>query len=124
MPYYHHKGLKDELKEGDELVLERDLDNVYDAFAIKVLYKDKQLGYLKAYENIVLANLIDQGAELKGFISKIEVNRNLSETLAIEIFAELILPQSSIIKTTLTEKRANDANDLYRNIDGADGQFE
>ena len=58
--YYKVDKHKNKLNEGDELRLEREATNPYDSFAISVHYQQYKLGYVAAYENIVLANLFDQ----------------------------------------------------------------
>ncbi|MGB3591805.1 MAG: HIRAN domain-containing protein [Nonlabens sp.] len=59
---------------GDVAHLERDHDNPYDFYAVKVIVRDTFIGYLPAHENIVIANLMDAGAQLKAVISKLNLN--------------------------------------------------
>ena len=115
LAHYNFNKLKKVLKEGDELVLTRDLENVYDSFAVVVRYAENKLGYLPAYENIVLANMMDAGVELKAFVSQINLKRAIYEALSVEVFAELIIPTEKLIQTVLTEQRADEAKDIYRN---------
>jgi len=70
---------------------------------------------LPAYENIVLANMMDAGVELKAFVSQINLKRAIYEALSVEVFAELIIPTEKLIQTVLTEQRADEAKDIYRN---------
>src|SRR5690606_2896302 len=65
---YDFKVLRNELKEGDEVTLVRESDNPYDSFAIQVNYNHHRLGYVAAYENIVLANMMDKGVYLRAYI--------------------------------------------------------
>mgnify|MGYP000179797952 CR=1 FL=1 len=98
---------------GEELKLSREVDNIYDSFAIGVFYEDTKLGYIAAFENIVLANLLDQGVELTSFISNLNKEDNY-RAVSIEIYANIIVQNPKIIPTNLLEKRADDAKDSYR----------
>lgn len=51
-----------------ELKLEREPDNTFDKFAVKVLFKDHKLGYLPKSKNQTIARLMDAG---KSFYAKI-----------------------------------------------------
>lgn len=113
--HYQFKKVKEVMKEGDELLLKRDTTNVYDSFAIEVYWNEHKLGYLPAYENIVLANMLDAGVQLHSFISSInpEGFQNL-QGLAVEIYAHLVLPGTKLIENNLSSKRADDVVDIYR----------
>ena len=113
--HYNFNEIGKQIKEGDELQLVRDRDNTYDSFAISVFYKEQKVGYIAAFENVVLANMMDKGVKLNAFVSKIDVNRNIYEALAVEIHAELVIPTQKLIDSMLAENRADDANDIYRN---------
>ncbi len=113
LPHYGYKKVKNNIKEGDNLILKRDIDNIYDSFAIEVFYEDIKLGYIAAYENIVLANMLDSKVELEAKISKNNKNKKEYERLGIEIFADLISPTTNLI-TELKNQRADEVIDIYR----------
>lgn len=113
--HYRFNSLKRIIKAGDELILEREVQNAYDRFAIAVFFQSHKLGYLPAYENIVLANMMDAGANLSAFVSNIDKGRTHYESLAVEVYAHLVIPYESVIQTDLSDKRADDAIDQYRN---------
>lgn len=113
--HYNFKEIGKLIKEGDELQLVRDRDNTYDSFAIRVFYKEQKVGYIAAFENVVLANMMDKGVKLNAFVSQIDLSRNIYEALAVEIHAELVIPTQKLIDSMLAENRADDANDIYRN---------
>ncbi len=115
--HYDYRKIKDEIKEGDEVQLLREQDNIYDSFAVQVNKEQYRLGYLAAYENIVLANMMDSGIGLKAYISQKNLKRHAQEWLAIEVFAELVVPTQKLIDTMLAESRADDAMDIYRKGD-------
>ena len=61
----------DEIKEGDELILQRE-DNKFDDKAILLLNADrKKLGYVPEKDNIIFARLMDAGKILKAKVGKI-----------------------------------------------------
>jgi hypothetical protein len=113
LAHYQYASVKKELKVGDGLMLKREATNLYDQFAVEVLWNDHKLGYLPAYENVVLANMLDLGAELHGFISKVDLNGDQYNAVAIEVYATLVLPAQKQINQAV-EGRADDAADNYR----------
>jgi len=113
LTHYQLDDVKKLMGIGDALVLQRDIENIYDSFAVAIFYDTKKLGYLPAYENMVIANLLDQGVKLNAFVSKLNIE-DVYRAVSIEIFANIVIENLSIIKTDLLEKRADDANDVYR----------
>jgi len=111
--YYKVDKLKNKLNEGDELRLEREATNPYDSFAISVHYQQYKLGYVAAYENIVLANLFDQNVKLSAFVSHLDFER-FYEPIAIEIYADLVAHQPTALLPENLTKPANEAMDSYR----------
>jgi hypothetical protein len=114
LTHYNFKQIRKHIKEGDAVKLNREAENQYDSFAIEVLYNELKLGYIAAYENIVLANMIDVGVKLSAFVSRIDLKRNIMVALAVEVHAELIIPTPKLIESILAENRADDAIDIYR----------
>lgn len=115
LQYYRYEQLAASLKPGQTVQLIREFENPYDQFAIQVFYQDQKLGYVAAYENIVLANMLDAGVELSTSISQHHPESNDPfQKLAIEVFARLVLPDHAAIQSSLTEKRADDAEDIYQ----------
>jgi len=112
--HYHFESLKHTIKEGDALILQRELTNTYDRFAVAVYFEDKKIGYLAAYENIVIANLLEQGVALLAFVNMLNRNGLVYEALSVEVFANIVIEDPKILTTDLLQKRADDANDVYR----------
>lgn len=112
--YYDFKKIKDDIKEGDEVQLMCEPTNMYDSFAIQVNRDKERLGYLAAYENIVLANMLDTGVGLRAYVSQKDLTRSAQEWLAIEVFAELVIPTQKLLDSVLAANRADDAPDIYR----------
>lgn len=115
LQHYNYQKIKQKIKEGEDLRLIREQENLHDAFAVQVFYKELKLGYLPAYENIVIANMLDANANLSAKVSyhKEEGNPYKMETLGIEIYAEIITPTPQLI-TELQNKRADEVVDIYR----------
>ncbi len=111
--HYPLHSILPKIKVGEPLLLYRDLENKYDRFAIRVLYNSHKIGYIAAYENIVLANLMDYGADLFAFVSK-RKHHTKYQAISVEIYTTIVLNNSKVIPTDLLEKRADDAEDIYR----------
>ena len=115
LTYYKFTKLRNGIKEGDMLILCREAENKYDSFAVSVMYNTHKLGYIAAYENIILANMLDAGVNLMAYVSHINTDDiNIYTGLAIEVYAELIIPTQKLIDSLLAENRADDAPDIYR----------
>lgn len=56
------------LEVGMKLRLEREPFNSHDARAVAVYFKSHKLGFVPRKHNHVLANLMDQGAEVKAYV--------------------------------------------------------
>lgn len=80
------------------------------------IYFDKyKIGYIPAYENIVIANMMDKEINLKVFVSKLEKeNYQGYRSIAVQILAPLIVPTQKLVDLIETSKRADDHNDEYR----------
>jgi len=113
MQHYQFKKIKSQLTLGAELSLKRELTNIYDSFAVEVYFNQYKLGYLAAYENMVIAHLLEQGVKFSAFISKLNPE-DMYQGLAVEIYTHIIIENPKIIKTDLLDKRADDAVDIYR----------
>ncbi|TNE97776.1 MAG: hiran domain protein [Gammaproteobacteria bacterium] len=110
--YYSLAKVFDALKEGDSILLKRIPEHKHDSFAIEVYWEaEHKLGYIAAYENVVLANLMDAGIKLNAIITE----KRMTSQVSIGIWADLVV--SGIPGETLTDKRADDQVDIYR------GQF-
>lgn len=110
--------LADLPKVNDVLQLEREAENIYDRFAIKVLKDGRFLGYIAAYENITLALLMDQGVQLEAFVSKVADDiadkKYLDKVFSVQVFAKLLVPFDHLKINDLGKERADDAVDVYR----------
>lgn len=73
------QSVLDEIKEGDDLILQRE-DNKFDQNAILILTGERRkLGYIPKKDNVVFAKLMDAGKMLKAKITTIERRGNFTE---------------------------------------------
>lgn len=99
------------------VTLEREPENIYDRFAIKVIANNLQIGYISAYENVVLANLMDKGVCLDAEISKIHtksINKYMRDVVSIKIQTQLMVPIQHLQAQDLSKQPADDVVDAYR----------
>lgn len=111
--YYQAAKLLSVIKEGDALQLKREPDNVYDSFAIEVYFQNHKLGYVAAYENVVLANMLDQGAKMHAFVSKLHTDEDSFRAIALEVYVDLLAPTQKLL-SSIENKRADELADIYR----------
>jgi hypothetical protein len=112
LQYYDYKKLKEDIKAGDELILQRDTENMHDSFAVSVIWQGQKLGYLPAYENIVTANIMDAGVDLNAFVSAHNRGTSYFSRLSIAIYAKLVVSRPQIIQPK--DLRADERDDIYR----------
>ena len=113
LSHYQYRTVKNNLSKDEQLVLQRDADNAHDQFAVEVIWQDEKLGYIAAFENICIANLLDGGVELFAFISEHNQKSTNYQNVGIEIYVELITPTKQLI-SELQNKRADEVIDIYR----------
>ena len=116
--HYQKKNLfklQPQLNETATLI--RDAENPYDFYAAKVVIRHTFIGILPAHENIVVANLLDAGAQLSASVSKIDLNKKIDhymrEAIAVNISTLLLLRIHQII-TPKNWQQSDDAIDVYR----------
>ena len=59
------------LKQGDELVLYRELDNKYDPNAVAVIYASKRIGYIPSQTASSLARVMDKDIKVSCVVSEV-----------------------------------------------------
>lgn len=118
------KGVRHYLKRDDAIAfkqehqvhLEREASNENDRFAVRIVYKGRKIGYVAAFENVVIANMMDHGVELEAEISEVNPapNQYLSNAIGIRVSAQLMVPIHKLEENDLTAERADDVVDEYR----------
>ena len=116
MRHYLKREEVAKFKQGQKVNLLRDETNIHDSFAIRVMDEDRKIGYVSAFENIVLANMMDQGVQLEAQINEVNASpdRYLSDAVAISISTKLMVPISGIHQEPLTQQPADEVKDRYR----------
>ena len=77
-----------ELRVGDRLQLEREPGNSHDAYAVRVAWRGRMLGYVPRRENRALAWAMDRGERLEARVSRIQPHRNPRHRIQFEVFVE------------------------------------
>lgn len=108
--HYHINQCFPKMLVGDTLELKREPENPYDKFAIQVFWESHKLGYIPAYENVVLANLIDAGVQLKSLLTQ----KLTEDAVSVGVWADLITTGEPR-PDPLTEQSADEIDDNYRN---------
>lgn len=110
--HYQYKEVGKHLAPNTKLRLQREA-NPYDAFAIEVFWDEHKLGYIPAYENIVLANMLDQGVETTSTVHHVNP-KHLYNGLSIKVFTQLLVPINKLDLQKLTDNEAAEIEDWYR----------
>jgi len=81
--FVHHaedKKLRN-IPAGSVLVLEREPDNQYDPYAVKVLYRDERIGYIKRVHSQTVSEEIAKGKTVTAVIKDFSVNGVVNSVL-------------------------------------------
>lgn len=87
--YHAGKMLWEQLKVGDALTLVREPDNPYDARAVRIEWRGRQLGYLPRAENEAVAAALDRGERVEGRIAALVEHGNPWRRVRIDVFVVL-----------------------------------
>lgn len=117
LDYYDYNKAIDHLTNKSELQLKLETDNKYDGFAISVWFENYQLGYVAAYENVILSNLMQQGLKPKTRVLNLYPYNAIQQRMAIAVYADfsVFAPQADNLKELSSP--ADDMYDLYRHGD-------
>lgn len=61
---------------GTQVQLEREPENAFDSFAIKVLYEGHHIGYIEASSALYISPWIDEGHSFTATVERFELKRN------------------------------------------------
>ena len=86
--YHAAAALWPQLREGDELVLIREPDNVHDRRAIRIEWRGQVLGYVPRAENEALAWALDRGERVSARIARLTPHPNPRKRMLIDVYAE------------------------------------
>jgi HIRAN domain-containing protein len=85
--YHAGKIVWEELAEGDALTLTREPDNRHDANAVRVNWRQVQLGYLPRSDNAAVAAAMDQGWRVSARIGRLVPHPNPWRRVRVDVFA-------------------------------------
>lgn len=96
-------------------ILVREPNNKYDRFAIAIHVQGRKIGYLPAFENVVIAKMMDAGVEIQLVIIQVlEKNDYIRDCIYVQLYTELLTSSENILQKDLDSIRADDADDEYR----------
>lgn len=84
--FYAVKTLRDEIQIGDRLTLTREPDNRHDRNAVRVDWKDQQLGYIPRKENRAVARALDAGERLEARVTKLRDDPDPWQRVEFEVY--------------------------------------
>ena len=89
--FRHYEGREawPALRVGEPLALARELDNPYDANAVRVEWRGRKLGYVPQRDSTAVARHLDRGTALEARIAALRQNRNRTVRIELEIVAPL-----------------------------------
>jgi len=103
------------LKLGDSIELVREANNRHDRFAIALKKDGWQLGYVAAFENVVLAMLLDQGIALFAEINEVDESDHYPyNEVGFAVYTEVMIENRPPMLNELQNERADNAEDRYR----------
>lgn len=104
--YYDGENLLDQLSISDKLKLERDLNNQYDEFAVKVLTKNgEMLGFIAAVYSEFMSKVIDSNEHYDISISKIYPDAIPQMKLSVDIKGDCTFQSENLTSSNIELKR-------------------
>ena len=71
--YYEALFAVEKMRVGDELILKREHDNIYDENAVEIYYKDIKLGYIPRSANYSISKIMNAGWDIfDAYVQKID----------------------------------------------------
>jgi len=110
MWYYQGKNYTHKIYKHDALDLVRQPGNTYDKYAIEIYWSGIKMGYLPKYENVVLANLIDNGMLLKSVVNGVYPDNDLQERIKINV--QLLVPDTKGFSKWVKSRKNNNSSGM------------
>ena len=85
--YYDGPKYLNQIKQNEQLDLVREHDNEHDEFATAVYWEARKLGYLPREDNLIMANLIDQGILLRCTAEEVFPDKDPWEAFSVQPLA-------------------------------------
>ena len=74
-----------QIEPGDEIILDRDVGNRYDDFAIRASYEGEQIGWIPKGQNEIIARLLDAGLDIRAKVISHEKSKPLDQRVYVVI---------------------------------------
>ena len=105
--FQYHAGASvwDDLKVGEVLKLTREPGNSHDPYAVRVDWRDQQLGYLPRAENHAVAAEMDRGGRVEARIAKLRSHSNPWQRVLIEVFVVLLTTWATVVRPCFRDAR-------------------
>lgn len=84
--FYAVAKVWNEIRIGDRLTLTREPDNRHDRNAVRVDWKDQQLGYIPRKENRAVARALDEGERLEARVTKLRDDPDPWQRVEFEVY--------------------------------------
>lgn len=84
--FYQGDRVWKSLQPGGYLSLIPEPDNRYDANAVKVMWRECQLGYIPRRENLAVSQILGRGGRLDARISEMKESENPWERVRVDIY--------------------------------------
>jgi HIRAN domain-containing protein len=85
--YHAGKIVWDQLAEGDALTLTREPDNRHDPRAVRVSWREVQLGYLPKSDNAAVAAALDQGWRVTARLGRLVPHPDPWRRVRVDVYA-------------------------------------
>lgn len=85
--FHAGKVVWDQLAEGDALTLAREPDNRHDPNAVRVMWRESQLGYLPRSDNAAVAAALDQGWRVTARIGRLVPHPDPWRRVRVDVYA-------------------------------------
>jgi hypothetical protein len=85
--YHAGKIVWDQLAEGDALTLTREPDNRHDPRAVRVSWREVQLGYLPRSDNAAVAAALDQGWRVTARLGRLVPHPDPWRRVRVDVYA-------------------------------------
>ena len=93
--YNDGRQVWDEMRAGDALLLVREPENAFDAFAIRLEWNGRRIGYVPRDQNRALAHALDAGTPIEARIVELAKRHNGRHVISYDIFIPLHAAQQA-----------------------------
>lgn len=85
LPYYAGPDLLPVMRPGDTVDVTAEPENPHDAFAVRIEYRGRQIGYVPRNRNRAVARLLEQRARVEGVITTVAADAAPWESVRVRL---------------------------------------